>query len=32
MPGSWRSEPAVTTVAVVVEVMIAGIEVGADGQ
>ena len=32
MPGSWRLEPAVATMAVVVEVMIAGIEVGADSQ
>lgn len=30
MPGSWCLEPAVTTMAVVLEVMIAGIEVGAD--
>lgn len=32
MPGSGRLEPAVTTMAVVVELMIAGIEEGVDGQ
>ena len=32
MPGSWRLKPAVTTMAVVIEVIIAGLEVGADSQ